>query len=111
MSCPQDGTAKMSKSAENDLSRINLTDPPEVIAKKIKACKTDAYDGLEVRSCHGARTLASCPDCAVGPRIKSRASCNPPNVMYPRRPIPAHLTALPHVLPPGLPSPPAPARG
>lgn len=38
----QDGTSKMSKSAENDMSRINLLDPPDVIAKKIKKCKTDA---------------------------------------------------------------------
>merc|ERR1719440_2771984 len=42
----QDGTAKMSKSAENDNSRINLLDPPDVIARKIKKCKTDAIKGL-----------------------------------------------------------------
>ena len=43
----QDGTNKMSKSAENDNSRINLLDPPEVIARKIKKCKTDQMTGLE----------------------------------------------------------------
>ncbi|KAG2422238.1 hypothetical protein HXX76_016191 [Chlamydomonas incerta] len=43
----QDGAAKMSKSAENDNSRINLTDTPDQIANKIKRCKTDALDGLE----------------------------------------------------------------
>jgi len=43
----QDGTAKMSKSAENELSRVNLTDSPDIIANKIKRCKTDAFDGLE----------------------------------------------------------------
>eukprot|EP00177_Eucheuma_denticulatum_P006048 GFKZ01011031.1.p1 GENE.GFKZ01011031.1~~GFKZ01011031.1.p1 ORF type:complete len:432 (+),score=60.20 GFKZ01011031.1:129-1298(+) len=43
----EDGTNKMSKSAENDASRINLTDPPNVIRKKIKKCKTDSYEGLE----------------------------------------------------------------
>ncbi|PNW83659.1 hypothetical protein CHLRE_05g238322v5 [Chlamydomonas reinhardtii] len=43
----QDGTAKMSKSAENDNTRINLTDTPDQIANKIKRCKTDAVDGLE----------------------------------------------------------------
>ena len=32
----QDGTSKMSKSAESDLSRINLLDPPDVVANKIK---------------------------------------------------------------------------
>jgi hypothetical protein len=45
--CPlQDGTAKMSKSSENDLSRINLTDDAATIANKIKRCKTDAAEGL-----------------------------------------------------------------
>lgn len=44
---PQDGTSKMSKSAENDASRINLTDDAAAIAGKIKRCKTDAVDGLE----------------------------------------------------------------
>mmetsp|Transcript_14434 Transcript_14434/g.57524 ORF Transcript_14434/g.57524 Transcript_14434/m.57524 type:complete len:276 (-) Transcript_14434:1112-1939(-) len=42
-----DGTSKMSKSAELDASRINLLDPPDVIAKKIKRCKTDTFAGLE----------------------------------------------------------------
>uniref|UniRef100_A0A7R9V1U2 tryptophan--tRNA ligase n=1 Tax=Chlamydomonas euryale TaxID=1486919 RepID=A0A7R9V1U2_9CHLO len=43
----QDGTAKMSKSAENDLSRINLTDTAKDIQNKVKRCKTDAFEGLE----------------------------------------------------------------
>jgi len=38
----QDGTKKMSKSDESDLSRINLTDKPEDIVKKIKKAKTDS---------------------------------------------------------------------
>ncbi len=38
----RDGTAKMSKSAESDMSRINLTDDAETIANKIKKAKTDA---------------------------------------------------------------------
>eukprot|EP00617_Octactis_speculum_P023800 CAMPEP_0185765822 /NCGR_PEP_ID=MMETSP1174-20130828/33073_1 /TAXON_ID=35687 /ORGANISM="Dictyocha speculum, Strain CCMP1381" /LENGTH=390 /DNA_ID=CAMNT_0028449191 /DNA_START=139 /DNA_END=1312 /DNA_ORIENTATION=+ len=42
-----DGTSKMSKSAENENSRINLLDPPDIIKRKIKKCKTDAFDGLE----------------------------------------------------------------
>lgn len=42
-----DGTSKMSKSADNDMSRINLTDGPDVIARKIKRCKTDSFEGLE----------------------------------------------------------------
>ncbi len=42
-----DGTSKMSKSAENDGSRINLLDSPETIRNKIKRCKTDMSVGLE----------------------------------------------------------------
>lgn len=42
-----DATNKMSKSAENDGSRINLLDPPDLISKKIKRCKTDLEVGLE----------------------------------------------------------------
>jgi tryptophanyl-tRNA synthetase len=41
-----DGTSKMSKSADNDASRVNLTDTPEVIAAKIRRCKTDSIDGI-----------------------------------------------------------------
>ena len=37
----KDGTKKMSKSDASDLSRINLTDDSEVIARKIKKAKTD----------------------------------------------------------------------
>jgi len=42
----QDGTAKMSKSAVNDASRINLHDTPDEIARKIKRCKTDSVKGV-----------------------------------------------------------------
>ena len=42
-----DGTSKMSKSAEIDYSRINLLDPPDLIMKKFKKCKTDTEVGLE----------------------------------------------------------------
>lgn len=42
-----DGTSKMSKSAESDLSRINLLDSPDAIRKKFKRCKTDEFQGLE----------------------------------------------------------------
>ncbi len=38
----RDGTSKMSKSAESDMTRINLTDDADLIAKKIKKAKTDA---------------------------------------------------------------------
>ncbi len=42
----QDGTAKMSKSAENDNTRINLLDSPDLIAKKLKRCKSDTIIGV-----------------------------------------------------------------
>lgn len=42
-----DGTNKMSKSDENDLSRINILDPPALIRTKIKKCKTDVCQGIE----------------------------------------------------------------
>ena len=42
-----DGSSKMSKSDPNEGSRINLLDPPELIAKKIKRAKTDPTLGLE----------------------------------------------------------------
>lgn len=38
----KDGTKKMSKSDESDLSRINLTDTAEMIANKIKRAQSDA---------------------------------------------------------------------
>ncbi|MGR6466986.1 tryptophan--tRNA ligase [Rhizobium sp. PAMB 3182] len=41
----RDGTKKMSKSDASDLSRINLMDDADTIAKKVRKAKTDA-DGL-----------------------------------------------------------------
>jgi tryptophanyl-tRNA synthetase len=41
-----DGTRKMSKSDESEMSRINLLDSPAEIQKKIKRCKTDPIKGL-----------------------------------------------------------------
>ncbi|HSG54736.1 MAG TPA: tryptophan--tRNA ligase [Paracoccaceae bacterium] len=37
----RDGTAKMSKSDPSDMSRINLADDPDTMAKKVKKAKTD----------------------------------------------------------------------
>src|SRR6056297_3243669 len=51
----RDGTKKMSKSDPSDMSRINLTDDADTIAKKIRKAKTDPEplpsdtDGLEDR--------------------------------------------------------------
>ena len=42
----QDGTKKMSKSDESELSRINLSDDSDLIRKKIKKCKTDSMPGI-----------------------------------------------------------------
>jgi tryptophanyl-tRNA synthetase len=41
----RDGMKKMSKSDPSDLSRINLTDAADTIAKKVQKAKTDA-DGI-----------------------------------------------------------------
>jgi tryptophanyl-tRNA synthetase len=41
-----DGTKKMSKSDPSEMSRINLLDSADAIAKKIKRCKTDPIRGL-----------------------------------------------------------------
>jgi tryptophanyl-tRNA synthetase len=51
----RDGTKKMSKSDESDMTRINLTDDTDAIAKKIRKAKTDPEPlpsetkGLEAR--------------------------------------------------------------
>jgi tryptophanyl-tRNA synthetase len=44
----RDGKAKMSKSDPSDLSRINLTDDADAIARKIRKARTDA-DGIPRR--------------------------------------------------------------
>lgn len=41
-----DGTKKMSKSDDSDLSRINLSDNSDLISKKIKKAKTDSIIGI-----------------------------------------------------------------
>jgi tryptophanyl-tRNA synthetase len=52
----RDGTRKMSKSDESDMTRINLTDDADLIAKKIRKAKTDPealpseVKGLEARA-------------------------------------------------------------
>lgn len=59
----KDGTKKMSKSDESELSRINMTDDADTIVKKIKKAQTDqdpmpdSVDGLEGR--HGASNLVT----------------------------------------------------
>lgn len=52
----QDGKMKMSKSATDDYSRINMLDEPDIIAAKIKKCKTDSmkvieYDNVDRPEC------------------------------------------------------------
>jgi tryptophanyl-tRNA synthetase len=39
----RDGTQKMSKSADSDMTRINLTDDADTIAQKIRKAKTDMH--------------------------------------------------------------------
>lgn len=64
----QDGASKMSKSAESDLSRINLLDSPDVIANKIKRAKTDTFEGLEWDNPDRpeAKNLLNIYQCATG---------------------------------------------
>lgn len=64
----QDGTSKMSKSAESDLSRINLLDPPDLIVQKVKRAKTDAFEGLEWDNPERpeARNLLTIYQCVTG---------------------------------------------
>ncbi|MEA5472174.1 tryptophan--tRNA ligase [Spirulina sp. 06S082] len=57
-----DGTKKMSKSDPAEMSRIELLDSPEAIARKIKRCKTDPQKGLEFDNperpeCHNLLSL------------------------------------------------------
>ncbi len=57
-----DGTKKMSKSDPSEMSRIDLVDPPEVILRKVKRCKSDPTRGLEFDNpdrpeCHNLLTL------------------------------------------------------
>jgi tryptophanyl-tRNA synthetase len=57
-----DGNKKMSKSDPAEGSRIDLTDPPEVIIQKIKRAKTDPQRGLwfddpERPECHNLLSL------------------------------------------------------
>ncbi|GAB4165845.1 MAG: tryptophan--tRNA ligase [Rickettsiaceae bacterium] len=42
----RDGTKKMSKSDPSDASRINITDDPDTIIKKIKKSKTDSIEAI-----------------------------------------------------------------
>ena len=59
----RDATQKMSKSADSDMTRINLTDTPDIIVKKIKKAVTDSeplpdnLEGLEGRA--GALNLVT----------------------------------------------------
>ena len=52
----RDGSAKMSKSDPSDMSRINLSDDPDTVMKKVKKARTDpeplpeSEDGLETRA-------------------------------------------------------------
>ena len=42
----RDGMSKMSKSERSDMSRINLTDTPDTIQKKVRKAVTDSIDGI-----------------------------------------------------------------
>ena len=69
----RDGSKKMSKSDPSDLSRINLTDDADTIAKKIRKAKTDPEplpseaEGLEARpeTCNLINIYAALADMSV----------------------------------------------
>ena len=69
----RDGTRKMSKSDPSDYSRINMTDGPDAIARKIRRAKTDPLplpdspDGLEERpeAANLVTIYAALADCPV----------------------------------------------
>lgn len=44
----RDGTKKMSKSDNSDMSRINLSDDDDMIAQKIRKAKTDMEEGISL---------------------------------------------------------------
>jgi len=44
----RDGTKKMSKSENSDMSRINLTDDAEAISLKFQKAKSDSFEGLAI---------------------------------------------------------------
>ena len=54
----RDGTQKMSKSSPSDMSRINLTDSNDAIAKKIRKAKTDTAPLLALALQEGQRISA-----------------------------------------------------
>ena len=74
----RDGTKKMSKSDESDLSRINLTDDADAIANKIRRAKTDPHplpdskDGLEGPAGSGKSAQHLCRAGRPGPRRGDR---------------------------------------
>ncbi len=49
----RDGTKKMSKSDDSDLSRINLLDSAELVVQKIKKAKTGEADSSEMKNLFG----------------------------------------------------------
>ena len=46
----KDGSVKMSKSDPSDYSRINLSDSPDLISKKISKAKTDSIVGFNIKT-------------------------------------------------------------
>ena len=68
----RDGTKKMSKSDPSDLSRINMTDDADTIAKKFGKAKTDA-DGLPSEEA-GTRRVAPKPTISSVSTRRWRAS-------------------------------------
>lgn len=71
----QDGSSKMSKSAENDASRINLTDTPDVIASKVRPAAAPAA----ARSAAGALLLLACSAACASTALSTQLSLPAPS--------------------------------
>lgn len=93
----------MSKSAENDGSRINLLDTPDTIAKKIKRCKVRAFLSIYICMCVSTgRSFrfrgASAPTTKVSVPVHTH-TCTPHTRTPAIRPPNPHTPAPTHTLP------------
>ena len=71
----QDGTSKMSKSAESDMSRINLLDPTDVIVQKVKVGAAARAWGGTVRIAARRTRAARCALLPLAPDAARQDGC------------------------------------
>ena len=93
----RDGMKKMSKSEESDMTRINLTDDADTIAKKIRKAKTDPEplpSDVEGPRGHGPRPTTSSASTPRSPR-RARRRCCATSAMRPSRSSRTRSPSLP----------------